>query len=566
MLCCPIRRSDYDAGFSVDGKWIVFTSERPLLGQADIYRVHPDGTGLERLTDDPAVDDQGVLSPDGEKLAFVSTRKSPLHHANIWILDLKTKQARNLTGGPEFQSTRPGEPDAFMRPQWSPDGKWIAFLSDRNTEWKGAELGAGRGHFQAFSIYLVHPEGTGLKRLTPESFSAGSPRWSADGTHIVCYKINTDQTSAARASGNSRATSQIATIDIATGDIKEVTSGPGLKVSPQFLPNGQIGYLLKGAPKDSGVAPGLMLVDGTSSIAGSQRNPSWSPDGKTVVYQKTDFKPLPQNHQLYSWDPDREYRYTDVFPTFSSTGRLAITDLGSVMGNPSASISIMDPDGSNRITAYSDRSGAAMMPSWSPDGKSLVFGFGSFFGGRDARPAKLMRVNADGTGVKDLTVGMPNAGFPAWSPDGKRIVYRVWGGPDTRGLRILNLDDNSVKVLTTDWDNFPFWSPSGDKIVFTRQKDVDFDVFVMRPDGTGVKQLTNSPGSDAHATWTEDGSQLFFSSSRAGFKDEAPLYDNSPQPYAQVFMMNADGSGQHQLTDSRWADSMAVYVPQEKRK
>jgi Tol biopolymer transport system component len=196
---------DYNATSSADGKWIVFTSERPLLGQADLYRVHLDGSGIEQLTNDPAMDDQGALSADGEKLAFVSTRKSPLHTANIWILDLKTKQIRNLTGGAEFQSKRPEEPDAFLRPQWSPDGKWIAFSSDRNTEWKGAELGAGRGHWQALSIYLVHPDGTGLKRLTPESLSAGSPRWSADSSQIVCFKLDTDQTSAARASGISRA-------------------------------------------------------------------------------------------------------------------------------------------------------------------------------------------------------------------------------------------------------------------------------------------------------------------------------------------------------------------------
>jgi Tol biopolymer transport system component len=88
---------DYHASYSYDGKWIVFTSERNGYGQADIYRVHPDGTGLERLTDDPALDDQGVLSPDGNQFAFVSTRAT--HRASIWILDLKTKQLRNLERG-----------------------------------------------------------------------------------------------------------------------------------------------------------------------------------------------------------------------------------------------------------------------------------------------------------------------------------------------------------------------------------------------------------------------------------------------------------------------------------
>ena len=78
---------DYDASFSHDGKWIVFTSGRN--GSADIYRVHPDGSGLERLTDDPAFDDQGVLSPDNRYLAFVSSRNK---QADIWLLELATKK------------------------------------------------------------------------------------------------------------------------------------------------------------------------------------------------------------------------------------------------------------------------------------------------------------------------------------------------------------------------------------------------------------------------------------------------------------------------------------------
>ena len=68
----PSGASDYNASFSSDGNWIVFTSDR--AGSADVYRVRPDGSGLERLTDSPAFDDQGTLSPDGRTLAFVSSR------------------------------------------------------------------------------------------------------------------------------------------------------------------------------------------------------------------------------------------------------------------------------------------------------------------------------------------------------------------------------------------------------------------------------------------------------------------------------------------------------------
>ena len=61
----PNPANDYNASFSHDGKWVVFTSERN--GSADIYRVHPDGSGLEQLTNSPLFDDQAVFSPDGKK-------------------------------------------------------------------------------------------------------------------------------------------------------------------------------------------------------------------------------------------------------------------------------------------------------------------------------------------------------------------------------------------------------------------------------------------------------------------------------------------------------------------
>ena len=60
---------DYDPAWSVDGGWIAFTSERN--GSADLYRMEPDGTSLERLTDSPAYDDQAAFSPDGRQLVFV---------------------------------------------------------------------------------------------------------------------------------------------------------------------------------------------------------------------------------------------------------------------------------------------------------------------------------------------------------------------------------------------------------------------------------------------------------------------------------------------------------------
>src|SRR5437867_11782666 len=87
----------------------------------------------------------------------------------------------------------------------------------------------------------------------------------------------------------------------------------------------------------------------------------------------------------------------------------------------------MNSDGSNRKVVYSGGPGAAFFPTWSPDGQWIAVGVGGFFAARDTQPAKLMLVRSDGSQqTRELTSGVPNAGFPSFSPDGARIAYRVW--------------------------------------------------------------------------------------------------------------------------------------------
>src|SRR5215471_15574961 len=134
-------------------------------------------------------------------------------------------------------------------------------------------------------------------------------------------------------------------------------------------------------------------------------------------------------------------------------------------------------------------------------------------------------------------------------------------GKKEQGLRILNLKDGSITMLTTGYDNFPAWSPRGDLISFTSFRNGDFDIYTIKPDGTDVRQLTTTPGNDAHAVWSPDGRYLLFSSGRFGYKDEGPLYDDVPQPYAELFVMNADGSHQRPLTDNAWEDGTPAWQP-----
>ena len=77
------------------------------------------------------------------------------------------------------------------------------------------------------------------------------------------------------------------------------------------------------------------------------------------------------------------------------------------------------------------------------------------------------------------------------APDGKRFVYRSFG-PDGDGLRIMNIETKAVTTLTKGYDNFPLWSPRGDLIMFSRQAEGDYEIYTIKPDGTGVKRLTFS--------------------------------------------------------------------------
>src|SRR5436190_23790592 len=210
---------DYDPAWAPDGSAIVFTSERN--GSADLYRVDADGSNLQRLTDHPAYDDQAAFSPDGNQLVFVSTRAGGT--ADLWTLDLRTRAAKPLTSGA----------GGDFRPSWSPDGRWIAFSSDRTSDLPFAH---GRWeHLQVVDLYVVHPDGSGLKRLTPHGEFCGSPKWPADSRRIVAYCMTAQQTlDNRRPTPEHPEDTRIVSLDL-NGAMSELPAGPGVKFNPSIL-------------------------------------------------------------------------------------------------------------------------------------------------------------------------------------------------------------------------------------------------------------------------------------------------------------------------------------------
>lgn len=527
---------DYNASFSPDGASIVFTSTRN--GSADLYRVHTDGSGLTRLTDDAAFDDQGMLSPDGRLLAFVSSRSG---QADIWILDLATRALQNLTT----------HPAGDFRPSWSPDGRWIAFSSDRQS--KRPSFNFVTVH--SAEIYVMRTNGSGLRRVTELDGFAGSPAWSADGKRLVYYQASVDDVQKITSPRRLRGTTQIVSVDVESGERQTLTAGTGEKWSPSWLPDGRIGYA-SGGPDG-----GIELVSGAAGARGEMRNPQWSRDGRRLVFHRDVERRWPP---LRAW-PSRASSFrlvrTGVFPSYSPAGdRLASND--GTAGNVHNGILVMNADGSRRSIAFSDPERTAPAPAWSPRGDWIAFGIGGFFEKARTATADIAIMRPDGTGVQILTDGTGNYGLPSWSPDGRRIVYRAVG-KDRNGLSIIDIATRTVKTLTTGsgHDNFPSWSPTGDGIAFTSDRDGDYEIYTIRPDGTHLQRLTHTPGNDAHNAWSPDGQWIAFTSARGGFKDEAPLHPYNPQPYGDLYVMRADGSDMRMLTDDQFEDGTPSWVP-----
>lgn len=568
---------DYHASFSKDGQWIIFTSERDGLGQSNLYRVKVDGTDLQRLTDHPGVSDAAVFSPTNPNIiAFVSSRRGEKDYGtvNIWTLNIATGALKNVTGALKFD---PSKPHSYFRPSWSPDGKWLALSSDTGSDWRGHNLPVGWERTQESSIYLIKPDGSDWKKIASNpGFDEGSPSWSPDGKHVVFYETPVESTwGAHRPEGINKVSSQLVSVDVSTLERKDLTSTPGFKVFPQYLSDNNIAYHVKG-----GDTEGLYTTAGTfrSTANSGIRSPHYSSDGSKVVYEKITMRPAHTNGTpLYSFDPEWNYRYIDVFPQLSLDRQKLVYTEKAV----NSSIAIMNPDFTGYQRIYDPANSGldpvmikqglagAFQPTWSPDRQWVAFGVGDWFFTRGMGPGRIMRIKTDGSmnGKPEvLTDGSINAGFPSYSPDGKKIVYRVWS-PKVQGLRIIDLDTHADTALTTEPDNLPGWSPDGSKIVFTR-KEVNpadpnkfhYDVYTIHPDGTGLTRLTTPGANQGHAVWTYDG-RIAYSSGVYGFRDELALYDNSFQPDGQNWVMNADGSDQHPITDTLWEEAMPLYIP-----
>lgn len=231
----------------------------------------------------------------------------------------------------------------------------------------------------------------------------------------------------------------------------------------------------------------------------------------------------------------------------SLTGRIAFSS-----GPPHAeNVYVIDADGTGLVQVTNDPA-AEFDPTWSPDGTHIAYRHQV----TDDRSTDIYVIEVDGTGARNLSGddGAPDWG-PAWSPDGAWVAWNTSDGAEFGfDLGLVHPDGTGRTVVKPGvFVEYPAWSPDGGRIAFMSQvaeEGSQYDIFVMDADGSDVRRLTTEPSDDGWPTWSPDGSLIAFSSTRDDCQqDPAPdcLSTGDLGPYHTLQVMAPDGSAQRRL-------------------
>jgi TolB protein len=295
-------------------------------------------------------------------------------------------------------------------------------------------------------------------------------------------------------------------------------------------------------------------------------SPSWSPDGRKLAFANRlgvaaglCHRAGPCNDEIFVINADGSglRRLTrnaaaDGHPAWSPDGK-KIAFLSRRDGT-GADVFVMNADGSDERN-LTRKPGEEDGLEWSPDGRAILFsavpsGQPLWVGGSRSASGPYRDVyvmNADGSGQRNLTHTTEAEEYGAWSPDGRTIAFSANDGRSTR-IFVVNVDGSGKRALTrASPETFLFWSPDGRKIAF-----FDGALSVVNADGSGLRHLARNVAFPTdNETWSPDGRKLIFvrlrhPSNPSPATGEPP--PPSPLPAADLWVMNADGSGQRNLT------------------
>lgn len=465
------RGTDLAVDISPDGQWIAFD----LLGH--IYRMPASGGAAECLTQGSgvALNQHPRFSPDGRHIAFVSDRSGQL---NVWIMDADGSRPRIVHADAQTR---------FYDPSWSPDGAAIVAV-------RGASTPGRAWHRRNASIWRLPLDGS-----APEPLLAGdlqqyyAPSLSPDGKWLYFHTARMVYSGLSIAQTGFR----IQRLNMGTGAVEEL---PGRK-------------LLK---TDDETAPDAWTANYGVSVAKlpAEFEPRLSPDGRSLAFGRA--------------APDREMTFRGR--RYAPATELVVRDIAS--GDEQVVAPLITKDLHNVHAIYAE----VHLPNfaWAPDSRSLLLTLDGGLAridvaGGDPTPisfsARVNRVISQRTHgrarIADDQVRIRLLQYPATTRDGRDVAFlaagRLWisrngGKPEA----VPDTDGKSYQAM-------PSWSPDGRSIAFASWNNRDRGrIWIFDIASRTLRAITERPGEYLHPVWSVDGASLFYVASAASTEKRDP--------------------------------------------